>query len=144
MKFSAVVLATAAATGAIADTVFDVTRFGARCKDVDIWCSYSFTIEPGTIDSERYECSALVTNVEFGELPDTDEGTCNPPSRTFGIVRNDEGFTLTVSAQISPDSVTKGSYLIPKKDFFQSKGSRNQVRSEWYIGSGNFPLERVD
>ncbi|OBS26005.1 hypothetical protein FPOA_06535 [Fusarium poae] len=147
MKFSAVVLATAAATGAIADTVFDVTGFSAGCKEVTIWCTYRFTIEPGTIDSQRYDCFANPENVGFGELTDTKDGTCHPPSRTFEIVRSDEGFTLTVSAQTSPDSpdsVIKGSYLIPNEDFETVKRDGLQEASEVYIGSGNFALERVN
>ncbi|CAG7564522.1 unnamed protein product [Fusarium equiseti] len=145
MKFSAVILATAAATGATADAVFNVRDFTASCTPHSAMCSYSFNvIQPGTMDTEGYDCTAKVPGAGPGELPEVKAGTCLPSSRTFDVVRSDEGLTLTVSVQVSPNSFTKGSHLIPNKEIKTVKGDTPTGDVQAYDGPKDFPLERVD
>ncbi|KAJ4010944.1 hypothetical protein NW752_007517 [Fusarium irregulare] len=145
MKFSAVVLATAAATGATADAVFNVRDFTASCTPHSAMCDYSFNvIQPGTMDTEGYDCTAKVPGAGPGELGEVKAGTCLPSSRTFDVVRSDEGLILTVSVQVSPNSFTKGSHLIPNKEIKTVKGDTPTGDVQAYDGPKDFPLERVD
>ncbi|KAJ4109663.1 hypothetical protein NW768_012099 [Fusarium equiseti] len=143
MKLSAVALVTATATGATADAVFNVRDFTASCTPHS--AIYTFNvIQPGTMDTEGYDCTAKVPGAGPGELPEVKAGTCLPSSRTFDVVRSDEGLTLTVSVQVSPNSFTKGSHLIPNKDIKTVKGETPTGDVQAYDGPKDFPLERVD
>ena len=123
------------------------------CPHIVVFCehatdqahSYSFNvIQPGTMDTEGYDCNAKVPGAGPGELGEVKAGTCLPSSRTFDVVRSDEGLTLTVSVQVSPNSFTKGFHLIPNKDIKTVKGDTPTGDVQAYDGPKDFPLERVD
>ncbi|WYZ44971.1 hypothetical protein EsH8_VIII_000287 [Colletotrichum jinshuiense] len=143
MKFAAIISsATIAAAVAIGkrDVTFSVSNFSASCIPHSTQCSIGFTvIQPGTMETTGVECKTLVTANNDGTLPDVKEAACSESSRTFDLVRNPEGITITVSQPVTPSSNQTGSHLLPSSDFEISNEPNAVV--ERYTGPAAFDLE---
>ncbi|KAJ0167665.1 hypothetical protein CTA2_1278 [Colletotrichum tanaceti] len=141
MKFAAVLSCAAVAAAAAVgkrDITFKVSDFSADCVEHSLNCAINFkVIQPGTMETTPTRCFAVV-GAKGGRLPDVvKEGKCET-SRTFDLVRGPEGFTFTVSQQVTPASNQTGSRLLPNSDFFISNEPNAVV--ERYQGPTNFDL----
>lgn len=102
---------------------------------------------PGTMDTLGYDCtgSALAEVGPSGPvLPEITDGTCLPSSRTFQVVRSEQGLTVIVSVQVSPISYTRGAHLIPNSQIKTIEGSVPTGNYQAYVGPKDFNLTRID
>ncbi|KAH8878753.1 hypersensitive response-inducing protein [Thozetella sp. PMI_491] len=141
MKLTFILAATGASALAVKRyTVFEVSNFTASCIPHSVQCYYSFGVfQPGTMQTEPQHCSAFLTSAGVGQLPDVKEGKCEETSRTFDIVRGDDGLTLTVSQPVSPISNQTASHLIPADELVYAGEPNGVVES--YVGPKDFDLE---
>ncbi|KAJ8062276.1 hypothetical protein OCU04_008824 [Sclerotinia nivalis] len=148
MQFSAAVIsaitvavASAATLGQRDEAAFKVSDFSAGCIPHSTQCLYHFTLlQPGTMETVGVECSALVSGNTDGTLPNIGkwEGTCKESSRTFWVVRQDDGLKLWASQQVSVASNTTASHLIPSSDLTMVHYSLGDIQS--YNGPTAFDL----
>ena|ERR1044071_7408481 len=99
---------------------------------------------PGTMDTLGYDCAASAPGAGVAVLPEIKDGTCPPSSRTFDVVRGEDGLTLIVKVQVSRLSFTKGSHFIPNEQIQIIKGVTPTGDYQAYVGPKDFPLERID
>jgi len=100
---------------------------------------------PGTMDTLGYNCTASAPGAGVGILPDIKDGTCPPSSRTFDVVRGEEGgLKLIVSVQVSRLSYTRGSHFIPAEQIQWMEGVTPTGGYSAYVGPKEFPLKRCD
>jgi hypothetical protein len=100
---------------------------------------YDFgVLQPGTMETTPVTCKALVSANTNGTLPDVTDGTCEESSRTWTIIRGNDGLTFTVSQPVTPSSNQTGSYLIPNSDLVMSNQPNAVVQS--YDGPTSFDL----
>ncbi|APA07630.1 hypothetical protein SS1G_00849 [Sclerotinia sclerotiorum 1980 UF-70] len=136
-----VALASAATIGQRDEAVFKVSDFSAGCIQHSTQCLYHFTlIQPGTMETVGVECSALVSAYTNGSLPNIGkwQGKCKDSSRTFWVVRQNEGLKLWASQPVTPASNQTASHLLPGTDFEMIKYSIGSVDS--YTGPTAFDL----
>ncbi|KAI1103988.1 hypersensitive response-inducing protein [Jackrogersella minutella] len=139
---TALLAVASAATIGKRDTVFSVSDFSAGCVPHSTQCLYSFAvIQPGTMETTPVNCTALVSANVDGTLPDVKDGTCGESSRTFDVVRGDDGLTFSVSQPITPSSNQTGSHLICNSELKISDAPNAVVQS--YTGPTSFDLNLV-
>ncbi|KAK4220790.1 hypothetical protein QBC38DRAFT_378330 [Podospora fimiseda] len=153
MKLSSLLFQAIAASAAAIDTsvidkrdvVFNVRDFSASCVPHSALCFYSFNVvHTGTMDVLGYECTASAVGVGVpASLPEIQNGTCPPSSRTFDVVRSEDGITLIVSVQVSRLSFTRGSYFIHNEQIQLIKGVTPTGDYTAYVGPKDFDLERI-
>ncbi|KAJ1323225.1 hypothetical protein MN608_11371 [Microdochium nivale] len=149
MQFSAIALL--AATVAASTTVdlsvaYQVSDFQASCVPHSGQCNYTFGVMvPNSMDQSPIRCTGSGLAGVGSTLPESAEGTCENSSRTFKVVRNAGGLSISVSAPVSPISNTVGTYEIPASDLARTVDEVNPNGSvEFYKGPKNFDLKRVD
>lgn len=99
------------------------------------------------MDTQGYDCtgSGLAEAGPAGPaLPEIKDGTCLPSSRTFEVVRSEEGLTVIVSVQVSPISYTRGAHLIPNSQIKNIEGTTPTGNYQAYVGPKDFDLTRID
>ncbi|KAK3292362.1 uncharacterized protein B0H64DRAFT_227402 [Chaetomium fimeti] len=146
MKLSLLAMATAASAAAVTkrDVVFEARNFTASCVPHSAMCHYSLNaFMPGTMDTQGYDCSASAPGAGVAILPEIQGGTCPPSSRTFDVVRSEEGLTVIVSVQVSRLSYTRGSHFIPNDQIKMIEGVTPTGGYQAYVGPKDFPLERI-
>ncbi|CAD6440195.1 92cdecc5-6def-4369-962b-22917dca70a8 [Sclerotinia trifoliorum] len=123
MQFSAalisaitVALASAATIGQRDEAVFKVSDFSAGCIEHSAQCYYEFSlIQPGTMETTGVSCLTQVNGNADGTLPNIGkwQGECKDSSRTFWVVRQNDGLKLWASQPVTPASNQTASHLIP-------------------------------
>lgn len=98
---------------------------------------------PGTMDTLGYDCTASAVTSGEGTLPEIKGGTCPPSSRTFDVVRSEEGLTVIGSVQVSRLSFTRGAYRIPNEHVKVMPGVTPTGDYTAYVGPKDFPLEGI-
>ncbi|KAI1772925.1 hypersensitive response-inducing protein [Hypoxylon cercidicola] len=142
MKFSAATLFAAAASAAVIgrqSAVYSVSQFSAACITHSTQCLYSFNvIQPGTMETQGVNCTALVPANTDGTLPDVEEGTCSQSSRTFSVERNTDGLFFSVSQPVTPSSNQTASHEISNGELVMSFQPNANVQR--YVGPTSFDL----
>lgn len=90
------------------------------------------------METTGVNCTALVSANTDGTLPDVEEGTCSQSSRTFSVVKGDDGLQFTVSQPVTPSSNQTGTHLIPSDELVISNQPNAVVQS--YTGPTSFDL----
>ena len=149
MKLCLLSLATVASAAAITERQgtyypFEVRDFTASCVPHSALCFYSLNLfMPGTMDTQGYNCTASAVTTGLGSLPEIKGGTCLPSSRTFDVVRSNEGMTVIGSVQVSRLSYTRGAHLIPNEQIKVMPGVTPTGDYTAYVGPKDFSLESI-
>ncbi|KAK1976332.1 hypersensitive response-inducing protein [Colletotrichum cereale] len=147
MKFSVILSSAAVAAAAVInkrEVKWEVSKFGANCIGHSTQCSVGFTvIQPQNGEFIGTQCDVRVSAIPGAGgpnvIPDIFDAKCTNSSRTFNLVRSEEGLTLSVAQQISVVSFRNGTHLLPSSDFKITNEPNAWV--EAYTGPDAFNLE---
>ncbi|KAI4639302.1 uncharacterized protein J4E78_010974 [Alternaria triticimaculans] len=137
MRFSAFASFFAVAVASAAADVtprYDVDNFSAYCVADGGLCYYDFQVrQHANGETIPTECDTSAKG--DGALPSVSEGTCKRSSRTFAVIREDDGsLNFSVSQQITPISFTVGNHTISADQIEKKDGQ------ETYVGPKSFGL----
>ncbi|TGO49069.1 hypothetical protein BCON_0222g00200 [Botryotinia convoluta] len=138
---SAITVALASAAAIEKRSIFDISDFSAGCIPHSTQCLYSFIIQPGTMGTTSFKCTALVPGNTDGTLPDIPKwgGSCIASPRKFWFTREDDGLNFFLSQQVSLISNQTASHLIPNSDLVMVANTIGSTES--YTGPTSFGLE---
>jgi hypothetical protein len=95
------------------------------------------------MDTIGYNCTASAVTASLETLPEIKDGACPPSSRTFDVVRSDDGLTVIGSIQVSRLSFTRGAHFIPNEQIKVIPGVTPTGSYTAYVGPKDFSMERI-